>query len=63
MNLWFPAIFSLLAVFSRTAVGECETFTSSCAVALGQSLHYTTDLNYIKLGADDDYYVTFTVSA
>lgn len=60
MNILFSVILCMLAASIRVAA-ECETFTSSCPIALGQSLHYTFGINYVKLGADDDYYVTFTV--
>jgi hypothetical protein len=40
----------------------CDTYTTACAIALGQHLPFSPNLNYAKVSADEDFYVTFTVS-
>lgn len=39
----------------------CDTYTTVCAVGLGQHLPFSPGLNYAKVSADEDFYVTFTV--
>lgn len=42
--------------------GVCETFSSICSVTVGEHFPVTAGLTYASVPADEEFYVTFTVS-
>eukprot|EP00598_Pedospumella_elongata_P002386 CAMPEP_0184975878 /NCGR_PEP_ID=MMETSP1098-20130426/6959_1 /TAXON_ID=89044 /ORGANISM="Spumella elongata, Strain CCAP 955/1" /LENGTH=2755 /DNA_ID=CAMNT_0027498653 /DNA_START=79 /DNA_END=8346 /DNA_ORIENTATION=+ len=60
-KVWFLGVIFAIINSLVSVSGQCDTFSSACALALGQALPYTTGSTFIKLVPSGSYFISFSM--